>query len=161
MKKEDLIRLRALVSSTIIASSLTLSSCGGNNYNKFDYDVNDEGDFIVLEDSIINSVSCLYVVKVNNLLTNEDEILICRRQEIAHRDHTSDYKYFDVLYNNRLIIDTEYDTFFELLSEESLSNYIAALGLEKGEYSYEDIQGILEVIKENNYVNNDTKQLIK
>lgn len=159
MKKEDLIRLKALLSSTIIVSSLALSSCGGN-YSKFDYDITEEGNFIVSEDSIINSIGSLYVVKVNNLLTNEEETLICRRKEI-YRDHTSEYKYYDVLYNNRLIIDTENETFFELLSEEPLSNYIAALGLEKAEYSYEDIANLLDIIKENINVNDNTKKLIK
>lgn len=154
MDKKNLVRYKAGLAALMIASGMTLSGCSSKG---FEYTPKDS-KYVVVDGSTIGNdcIKDCYVVEAYNSLTEETEIFI------AKRGFFPDYYYCDLMNNSNKLFwkNNSRNNFFEFVKETPLYDYMIALDLLQANYSYEDMQRILEEIK-SVYTFEEEKKLVK
>lgn len=138
-------RLKQRITALTLASTLLLGGCGRKNNSSFEFIENENNELVAIDDSYISKdyIKDYYVVEMYNNVTKTNEIYIARRSGVLV------YKYYDIFTNFTIYDEFESISLFEFVKFSRLSDYIVALGFEQLEYSYEDMEKIYEVIKEN------------
>lgn len=154
MDKKNLVRYKAGLAALMIASGMTLGGCASKG---FEYTTKDS-KYVVVDGSTIGN-DCIkecYVVEAYNSLTEEAGIFIARKRNFQG------YYYCDLMNNDNYLFrqDNSYNNFLEFVKETPLYNYMIALDLLQANYSYEDMQRILEEIK-SVYTFEEEKKLVK
>ena len=161
MKKEELIKYKVGIATLLIAGSMFLGDRASNSGFKFVR--GEDNNYIASSNSFIsnNCINNCYVIEVYNELTEENEMYIAKKCYTDARVGVYDPYYYDLLSNNKLVYEfKEKNTFFELINETPLYNYMAALDLLKERYSYEDMQKVYSEIA-SVYEFENEKELIK
>ena len=161
MDKKNLVRYKAGLAALMIASGMTLGGCASEG---FQYTMKDS-KYVVADGSAIGN-ACIkecYVVEAYNSLTEESEIFIARTSNFLDYYYYYYYYYYCDLMNNdnKLFYkDNDHNNFFKFVKETPLYDYMIALDLLQANYSYEDMQRILEEIK-SVYTFEEEKKLVK
>ena len=140
---------------TLISTSFVACSAEG----KFDYNVNEQGEYEVSGTLDYNNLKkcCFLVIKNNTYDTNE--YYITYKTTNYYRGTITNHEYYDVL-NNQLVFDTKANSSRNILLEENISDYLYATNNIKSTYTKEDVEEILDQLRQN-YINKNNKQKAK
>ena len=142
------VRRKQIITALTLTITLLLSGCGGkeNSDNKYNVRINKDFDFFSIDNNCINNeyVYDYYVLEVYNKLYGKNEIYI-----VNNCDDKSSKGYYENIFNNLKFPVGFKDSVFDYVGKKKLYEYIIMYGLEKEEYSYDDMKYIYEVIKEN------------
>ena len=148
------VRIKERITVLTLVMTLLLGGCGGkeNSDSKFNVGINKNLEFFSIDNRHIDNeyVCNYYVLEVYNKLYGKNEIYI-----VNNGDDKSNKGYYENIFNNIKFPVGFKDSVFGYVGKTKLSEYLIIYGLEKEEYSYDDMKNIYEVIKENYIYNKD------
>lgn len=151
------IRNKQRITALTLLTTLLLGGCGEAGKDAFVIIENKDNQLVAQDNSYIDDfyINRYYVLEVYNNITNQNEIYIAR-EEHSNR-HTYYYDVFTNIYMfNELDTNNENDNIgLKYIRKTPLKDFILTYNLGESEYTYEDMQNIYEVIKENYQFEND------
>ena len=145
------------ITALTLLTTLLLGGCGEAGKDKFQIIENESNQLVAEDNSYIDDyyINRYYVLEVYNNITKQNEVYIAR-EEHTNR-HTYYYDVFTNIYMfNELDINNEKDNIgLKYIKKTPLRNFILTYNLGESEYTYEDMQTIYEIIKENYKFEND------
>ena len=153
MKNNIHTRLGAGITALALTCTLGLNGCSASN-SKFSYSVNEKGEIIVEEGSYIeyDYLNQYYVIEVYNSITNKNEIYIAHKRN-GYQKYIGRYAEYKNIFNGYTIIsdNNNYNpnNGLEFIKETPLLGYINSYYTLKARYTYEDMQEIYNIVKEN------------
>ena len=144
---------------TMLVTPLTGCSVG---YTNFDYSVNEQGVYEVSGIIDYELLKDYYFLVIENSNYNATEFYICERVTYYRNNRPVGYNYKDVFNNKSVFANENKDVEHvrEIVFSDSVENYLYATKNIKANYTKEDVEKILEGMKES-YLNQNNKQLVK
>lgn len=146
--------MAGMLGGIILATPLTLTACGPYEY------VTDTDDSVKLNSDITYSYNVVRELQVVNIKTkiNEDVYFVYNKSVFKDFD-----EYCDV-FTGKIIFQYEKDCIktegVDVLSCEGIDQYLISYNMLKESYSVEDLEYLLEKIKQDIYYDNN-KELVK
>jgi len=155
---------KKLLTGALVFTLISTSFVACSDESRFDYSVNKQGEYEVSGTLDYNIFENCYFIVIENIAYDTNEYYITYRSTNYYRATPISHKYTNVL-NNQLVINAEIDSpeidgSRNILSEENISDYLYATNNIKGTYTKEDVEEILEQLRQN-YINKNNKQKVK
>ena len=149
---------RKLITGALALTLITtgLASCSGENI-VFDYSVNEQGEYEVNGNVSYERLDKCRFVVIENTSYNVMEFYICKYVAQPGSGIYSYPNYFNV-FNGQRINDNSNSR--KIVHSEILEDYLYATSNIKANYTVEDVEQILEEMKQN-YLKQNNKQLVK
>lgn len=160
------------INKKVLAGLLTFSLVpmifsGCEERDQFTYSINEQGEYVVEGNIEFDLLKNYYFIEIDNVQFQTKEFYIAERRKIAGRyGVVLGYYYIDIFTQNEVFRKTSNGDNFDsessrvFINELELEDYLYGLNNVKGSYTKEDVETILNSIKEMNIKPND-KQLIK
>lgn len=149
--------LSGAVALTLLTVSLT--GCTSQKYQKFEYSVNEQGEYQVNGTIDYELLKNCWFLVIDNPKYNIKEFYIC--DGIYHWAKYSEdcYSYANI-FNNQEVFNPKKDGNRSIIFSTKVDEFLLAYNNVKANYTKEDIEQLLEQMK-NNYEKENNKQLIK
>lgn len=159
MNKNKYIKVISWITALTLTMSLIGCSSKKKNSDKFNFYKNNKGQIVAYSDSYIdnNYINSYYVIEVVNNITNKKEVYIARKDEIEDSTNkNTNYVYKNIFNNYMITYSNNYrdNYYLQLLNEIPLSYYINKYSMYKEKYSYQDIEILFNIIKDEYNLNN-------
>ena len=145
---DNSVRRKQRITALTLVMTLLLTGCNGkeNSNNRYKIGINKDFEFFSIDETYIDNeyLSDYYVLEVYNKLSGKNEIYI-----VNNVDDKVSKGYYENIFNNLKFPVGFKDSVFGYVDKKKLSEYLVMYGLEKEEYSYDDMKYIYEVIKDN------------
>ena len=147
--------ISGMLGGIMLATPLTLTACGPYEY------VTDTDDSVKLNSDITYSYNVVRELQVVNIKTkiNEDVYFVYNKSVFKDFD-----EYCDV-FTGKIIFQYEKDCIktegVDVLSCEGIDQYLISYNMLKEEYSVDDLERLLEKIKNDVYSDKNNKKLVK
>ena len=149
--------IAGMLGGIMLATPLTLTGC-----NSYEYVTEENGNIYLDSDKMYpyNDVKDLRVINVKTIINEKLYLVYIDRYYLTGIP----YNYYDVFTGREIIHNRDNGIVttegVELLSEESVEQYLISYNMLKESYSVEDLEYLLEKIKQDVYSDNN-KELIK
>ena len=144
---------------TLVTTPLTGCSSSTMDCNRFEYSVNEQGEYDVSGTVDYEVLKEYYFLVVENSSYNTTEFYICYK-DFHHRKYQQSYNTYYNIFNNQEIFDESLEDNRTILFSGKLEDYLFAYNKIKANYKKEDVEQILEEMKKN-YLKENNKQLVK
>ena len=155
MKSDELKRMK----SGALALMMSFSLAGCSSSNGFEFTKGENRSIVAGHYSSVNNtfINKCYVAEVYNKLKEENELYIVTESSLENCKAYNDvFTPYSLVFSD----DNNMNEFFVFKKIIPLVDYINALGLTQYDYTYDDLKGILDNIKEV-YVFEDNLELTK
>ena len=152
------------VNKKLLAGGLALIMIGApltgcTEENIFEYTVNEQGQYEVSGVISYSNLDDYYFLVIENSGYNTIEYYIASKE--MYTSLTGNYFVYKNIFNNQRVLKTNVDDDTRKMKFcEKVANYLYATNDIKANYTKEEVEQILEGMKEN-YLNENNKQLVK
>lgn len=147
------------ITALALTFSLGMGGCSSSSSNSaFKYTENEKGEIVIEEDSYIDydALNNYYVIEVYNSVTDTNKIYIAKKNTYYKKGRGSYYEYTNVFTGFKILYsENDFNDSLEFIKEIPLIDYLITYDLVKYRYTYEDMETVYNVIKENYKYEND------
>ena len=151
---------KKLVSGLLALTLTTTGLSGCVQYNNFDYSVNEQGEYQVSGVVDYELFKNYRFIVIENEKNNMNEFYICKAKHFTPTYGRHYYVYIDVFNNQKVFNENKIDDMRDLVTFETLENYLYETDNIKEFYTIDDIKQIFNEMKAN-YLKENSKQLVK